>query len=157
VNQRNFIDCLALKITALYPNDIFYVRVVPEPCFPGDFNFDGDSDGNDFLKWQRGESLSSLSQSDLADWEANFGTNNAPVQPGDFDGNSQVDGGDFLMWQRDSSIGSLDTWEANYSMVSAHSTISAAVPEPATGIMLLIGIAMTLTGRRLVVPKLNSA
>jgi hypothetical protein len=53
VNQRNFIDCLALKITALYPNDIFYVRVVPEPCFPGDFNFDGDSDGNDFLTWQQ--------------------------------------------------------------------------------------------------------
>jgi hypothetical protein len=40
----------------------------------GDFDFDGNVDGNDFLIWQQGESTDSLSQSDLAVWEANYGT-----------------------------------------------------------------------------------
>jgi len=35
----------------------------------GDFDGDGDVDGNDFLTWQRG----AASSSDLADWETNFG------------------------------------------------------------------------------------
>lgn len=41
---------------------------------PGDFNLDGDVDGNDFLKWQRGESPDPLSASDLLDWQNNYGT-----------------------------------------------------------------------------------
>jgi len=40
----------------------------------GDFNGDNDVDGFDFLAWQRGESPNPLSQSDLNDWEANYGT-----------------------------------------------------------------------------------
>ncbi len=41
----------------------------------GDFDYDGDVDGVDFLKWQRGESpYYPLSATDLAAWEANFGT-----------------------------------------------------------------------------------
>ncbi len=40
----------------------------------GDFDEDGDVDGADFLKWQRGESPLPLSASDLADWQANYGT-----------------------------------------------------------------------------------
>ncbi len=39
----------------------------------GDFDFDGDVDGFDFLKWQRGESPNPLSPSDLADWQTNYG------------------------------------------------------------------------------------
>ena len=39
----------------------------------GDFEGDSDVDGVDFLKWQRGESPSPLSASDLADWQANYG------------------------------------------------------------------------------------
>ncbi len=41
---------------------------------PGDFDYDNDVDGLDFLKWQRGETTIPLSASDLADWEANFGS-----------------------------------------------------------------------------------
>jgi|GEM_PF-5088069 len=41
---------------------------------PGDFDSDGDVDGDDFLKWQRGESPIPLSQSDLNDWQTNYGT-----------------------------------------------------------------------------------
>jgi hypothetical protein len=40
----------------------------------GDFDRDGDVDGFDFLAWQRGGSPNPLSQSDLADWETNYGT-----------------------------------------------------------------------------------
>lgn len=39
----------------------------------GDFNLDGYVDGADFLMWQRGQSPTSLSATDLADWESNFG------------------------------------------------------------------------------------
>lgn len=39
----------------------------------GDFDFDGDVDGFDLLKWQRGESPMPLSQSDLNDWKTNYG------------------------------------------------------------------------------------
>ena len=41
---------------------------------PGDFDGDGDVDGRDFLRWQRGQSPSPLSASDLAAWKANYGT-----------------------------------------------------------------------------------
>jgi len=81
----------------------------------GDFDIDGDVDGFDFLKWQRGESPNPLSASDLADWETNYGT------------------------------------------VAPLSATSTAVPEPATSIMLLIGMATMLTGGRTLVSKINCA
>ncbi len=43
-----------------------------EPVQPGDFDSDGDVDGTDFLTWQRGFG-SLFDESDLADWQANFG------------------------------------------------------------------------------------
>jgi len=100
---------------------------------PGDFDGNLVVDGNDFLLWQRDPSIGSL-----ADWEANYGT--TPIQPGDFDGNGEVNGFDFLNWQRDPSVGSLADWEANYGTVATLSASSAAVPEPTTLMMLLIGI-----------------
>ena len=40
---------------------------------PGDFNDDGKVDGRDFLAWQRGDSPTSLSATDLMDWQQNYG------------------------------------------------------------------------------------
>jgi hypothetical protein len=40
----------------------------------GDFDQDGNIDGADFLKWQRGETTIPYSASDLDDWYINFGT-----------------------------------------------------------------------------------
>ncbi len=47
---------------------------VPLIDLPGDFNFDDDVDGRDFLLWQRGGSPNPLSGSDLVTWQANYGT-----------------------------------------------------------------------------------
>jgi len=54
---------------------------VPEGTQPGDFDLDDDVDGSDFLAWQRGQSLSPLSGTDLLVWSANFGTP-APLAAG---------------------------------------------------------------------------
>lgn len=39
----------------------------------GDFDGDGDVDGADFLRWQRGGSPTPLSLGDLSDWQINYG------------------------------------------------------------------------------------
>jgi len=120
---------------------------IVDTVFAGDFNGDGIVDGLDFLKWQRGESPNPLSQSDLADWEANYGTSNSQLA-GDFDLNGEVNGFDFLLWQRDPSVGSLADWEANYGMVATLSAASAAVPEPTTCALALAAVVCVAAGRR---------
>lgn len=51
---------------------------------PGDFDEDGDTDGNDFLVWQLGGSPFALSASDLDDWQTSFGTITRPADPTDW-------------------------------------------------------------------------
>jgi hypothetical protein len=48
--------------------------VRPTSNVPGDFNGDNVVDGSDFLIWQRGQSSSPQSSSDLVDWQVNYGT-----------------------------------------------------------------------------------
>ncbi len=50
------------------------IQFVSDASQPGDFDGDGDVDGRDFLRWQRGQSQSPLSASDLAAWQANYGS-----------------------------------------------------------------------------------
>lgn len=57
-----------------YPSDHYPVTATLRPRLSGDFDFDGDVDGIDFLNWQRGETLNSLNTSDLANWKSNLGT-----------------------------------------------------------------------------------
>jgi hypothetical protein len=48
--------------------------LVPTPMpVSGDFDFDGNVDGRDFLLWQRGESPTPLSAGDLTHWRENYG------------------------------------------------------------------------------------
>ncbi|MCH7751899.1 MAG: hypothetical protein IH898_07065 [Planctomycetes bacterium] len=110
-----FASTLFPDLGALLAMDLFYdtntVTLAVVPALPGDFDIDGDVDGNDFLLWQRGGSPDPLSQSDLADWEANYG------------------------------------------FVAPLSATSAAVPEPATGIIaMLIGMMALHFRRDLIVP-----
>jgi hypothetical protein len=64
-------------------NSIDQFRIITQSTLqfqlPGDFDLNGSVDGADFLAWQRGESPDPLSASDLADWEANYGTPASPV------------------------------------------------------------------------------
>jgi hypothetical protein len=48
------------------------VQLVQAPSKPGDFDIDGDTDGNDFLVWQRGVG-GVHNAATLATWKANFG------------------------------------------------------------------------------------
>lgn len=49
----------------------------------GDFDEDGDVDVADLVAWQKGESPAPFSASDLADWEAAFGTGSVVVSTAD--------------------------------------------------------------------------
>lgn len=98
INNRNFAESPdSLLSVDVEPEGVFFISAdeSPIPGVPmiavsheksdsttlyqidflsGDFDGDGDVDGFDFLKWQRGGSPNPLSASDLTDWEMNYGT-----------------------------------------------------------------------------------
>ena len=49
------------------------LSLVTQAGLPGDYNEDNRVDGQDFLIWQRGDSLASMDAGDLNDWRTNFG------------------------------------------------------------------------------------
>jgi hypothetical protein len=64
----------ALLVEVVSLDGIDYTQVSLAPAGPdGDFDFDGDVDGSDFLTWQRGFG-GTLTAGDLATWESNFAT-----------------------------------------------------------------------------------
>jgi T5SS/PEP-CTERM-associated repeat protein/autotransporter-associated beta strand protein len=63
-----------LTFDVIYNPNSVVLQVIEATTLPGDFDFDGDVDGRDFLIWQRGGSPSPLSADDLADWQMNYGT-----------------------------------------------------------------------------------
>jgi len=107
----------------------------------GDFDNDGDVDGADFLAWQRDPGLGSLT-----DWEEGFGGPIAAISA-DFDNDNDVDGFDFLTWQRDTNVGNLADWESEFGMTGGPLVAASAVPEPATGLLLLMGLGFALQFR----------
>jgi len=79
----------------------------------GDFDGDGDVDGQDVLQWQRGQSPNPFSASDLADWETSYG---ASAPSGTFTGVVQ------------------------YVTSAPISAASAQVPEPTSSLLLFLGV-----------------
>ena len=69
----------------------------------------------------------------------------------DFDGDGDVDGADFLYWQlNDGRESNLDLWQANFGNdASPITATSTGVPEPTTGLMLMLGMASLLFRRHL--------
>ncbi len=72
-NDAGLVDHLFLLFGLVESLDanFFADRVIPEFIF-GDFQHDGDVDGDDFLEWQRGFGTD-YDANDLADWQAHFG------------------------------------------------------------------------------------
>ena len=138
----------------------------------GDYDYDGDVDGADFLAWQRsfgssfdlqadGNQNGIVDAADFTIWRDNYGTQIGP--PGDFDSDGDVDGSDFLTWQR--AFGSNDPavdangngivdaadytiWRDNYgTSVGTGLASSIAVPEPSASLLIAIGLASALCWR----------
>lgn len=57
-----------------YDTNAVTLQLVDGNPLPGDFDFDGDADGGDFLTWQRNPSVGNLGQ-----WETNFGSATSPL------------------------------------------------------------------------------
>jgi hypothetical protein len=74
-STTNLADYILTPAAATFINNAgtSFTLVAPEPD-TGDFDDDGDVDGRDFLKWQRGESPDPLSADDLAIWQVQYGT-----------------------------------------------------------------------------------
>ena len=103
-------DANALSLD-LDTQDMGSITVLLPPLLQGDFDSDGDVDGDDFLAWQAG-----------------FGIQNgATPADGDADGDGDVDGDDFL------------TWQAQFGSIAG--TASAAVPEPTSIAILFVWAA----------------
>jgi hypothetical protein len=73
-NDAGLVDHLFLLFGLVESIDanFFADRMFPG-LVDGDFDYDGDVDGRDLLIWQRGDSPSPLSASDLALWQTNYG------------------------------------------------------------------------------------
>jgi hypothetical protein len=98
----------------------------------GDVDGDGDTDGRDFLAWQRQyfeynlktdfEVDGIVGSGDLDIWQTSYNANRG----GDADGDGDTDGRDFLMWQRQFNA-------VAQEIISS----SLTVPEPHAAILLL--------------------
>jgi PEP-CTERM motif-containing protein len=89
----------------------------PEPT-PGDFDYDGDVDGKDFLTWQRGSGI--LAGAAYTDGDANL--------------DGAVDGADLLLWQDGFGPDAL--------------AVVSTVPEPGTLLLVAVGAIAGLLRRR---------
>ena len=73
----------------------------------------------------------------LAAWHFEHGHHVENVLLGDFNHDGICDGADFLAWQHDPKVGSLADWQADYGKEAGPIT---GVPEPATILLMLVGI-----------------
>ena len=141
-----------------------------------DYDEDGDDDGRDFLRWQRGFGIDVLAglgdgdgthdglvnDSDLAVWKTTYG--NEMVANPDFDSDNDIDAKDFLDWQLGFHIGTtrpegdannsgsvdgidLMIWEQLYGTSPGMLEGLQNVPEPSSLTMWALGVFLPLSGR----------
>lgn len=75
------------------------------------------------------------------------------LSAGDFDADGDVDGADFLVWQRGEvssppDANDLTDWQTNYGAGAALTSGVANVPEPSSGVLLLLGSLLFARLRR---------
>jgi PEP-CTERM motif len=95
----------------------------------GDYNHDGKTDAADYTLWR--DSLGST-------------TNLAA----DGNGNGTIDAGDFDVWKTNFGAVSLGTGAGSGAALPSANPLSATVPEPATLVLLLLGMMARFTARR---------
>ena len=90
-------------------------------------------------------------------WAIEYGVNNVQLSvaalglAGDFNGDGSVDAADYIVWRKTGGTAEeYQTWRSNFgNTASAPSNASAAgVPEPGTGLMLLIATAASFVSSR---------
>ena len=135
-NGQNFSIDVPDITTAFNSTYDFTIRLQAIPVSTGDFDQDGDVDGEDFLTWQREPNLGSPT-----DWQTNFGRVEV-----DFDQDGDVDGEDFLAWQREPNLGSLTDWQTNFGRgVFQASSSVVGVPEPTGMSLLAVAVLLCVT------------
>jgi hypothetical protein len=117
VSSRNLADGSwdSLAVTSINTQSYAQNPLAAEPTGTADFNTDGFVDGRDFLMWQRGESPNPLSTADLALWTQQYG------------GNTNTNA-------------ALDQTQGMQPL----SLLGYAIPEPATGVLLVALILLPL-------------
>jgi hypothetical protein len=87
-----------------------------------------------------------------------FDFNVAPCPPGDFNFDGRVNAADYVFWRKNSGLPSgYDMWRAHFGQTAGSgsgslggSSSQAAVPEPASALLLILGIAVVdWRGRRI--------
>ena len=87
-----------------------------------------------------------------------------PALPGDFNNNGTGDASDYVMWRKtDGTPADYDTWRAHFGETAASGAgvpsldpLSATVPEPASGLLLIAAATFSIIIRRFTVyaPKI---
>jgi peptidyl-prolyl cis-trans isomerase A (cyclophilin A) len=148
---------------------VFLYQVVERSLLDGDYDLNGKVDANDLAMWEADYNRMAITgpdfngdkeigSGDLANWEAGYGqfdgvTTFADFDNGDANYDGIVDGDDFLSWQR--SVGLTTDVSAdgdgNYEVngddflfwqrnVGAPVPPPVLAPEPATAVLLLLGL-----------------
>ena len=128
--------------------DVTFVEEIRATMFVGDFSGNpGNNLGDGALWWDN--ALIEVFKDPNAEAASDVLVSNpSPALDelaGDFNSDGSVDGLDFLVWQlgetpEGGSPAELAVWEANYGNVVTLSAAAAAVPEPSTALLVLIGI-----------------
>jgi hypothetical protein len=112
------------------PQDlVFRYAVAPESSIASDFDGDGDSDGDDFLVWQRGLGTST----------------GATKAQGNADGDADVDADDLAIWKSEfGGAGSSGPSVLVNGFVRYVTGAATAVPEPSS--VILVGLGLLAIG-----------
>jgi T5SS/PEP-CTERM-associated repeat protein len=128
-------------------------RTADSETMPGDFNEDGTVDAADYVVWRRNNGT----QAEFNTWRANFGrTTESGLMPGDFNSDGTVDAADYVVWRRNNGTQSdFNTWRSNFGRTRdngsgswADSASETNVPEPASAILVLLGLPVVAMYRQ---------